>query len=165
MTAIRPACPDDAAAIAAIYRHHVDDGTATFDTVAPDTAATALRIAEVTASGWPWLVGSHGGTIIGYAYATQIRPRAAYRHTAEDSIYLARDAIGQGHGRALLAALLVAAAGCGFRQMIAVIGDAVPASVALHRALGFREAGRLTAVGWKFGRWLDVVYMQKALGE
>jgi L-amino acid N-acyltransferase YncA len=165
MIAIRPARPDDAATIAAIYRHNVDHGTATFDTEAPDPAATAAKIAQVAAAGWPWLVGVAGAEIIGYAYATQIRPRAAYLHTAENSIYLAPHATGRGHGRALLTALLAASTAAGFRQMIAVIGDAAPASMALHRALGFREVGRLTAVGWKFGRWLDVVYMQRALGE
>lgn len=160
---LRPATPADAEAIAAIYAWHVAHGGATFDIVAPDAATHAAKIAEVTAAGWPYLVAEAGGEIFGYAYAMQIRPRAAYAHTAEDSIYIRHDARGRGLGRRLLKALLEAAAACDFRQMIAGIGDAEAASVGLHRALGFTEVGRLRGVGWKFGRWMDVVYMQRPL--
>ncbi len=162
---IRPATADDARAIAAIYAWHVANGTGSFDTVAPDAAGQATRIREVAAAGWPWLVAvdAAAGELLGYAYATRFRPRAAYARTAENSIYVRHDARGRGVGRALLAALLKAAGECGFRQMIAVIGGGEPASMALHAALGFAPAGRLQRVGWKFGRWLDVVYMQKAL--
>ncbi|KPF62646.1 GCN5 family acetyltransferase [alpha proteobacterium AAP81b] len=163
MRHLRPATPADADAIAAIYAWHVAHGGATFDTVAPDAAAHAGKIGEVAAAGWPYLVAEDGGEILGYAYATQIRPRAAYAHTAEDSIYIRHDARGRGLGRTLLTALLDAAVACDFRQMIAVIGDAEAASVGLHAAHGFVEVGRLRAVGWKFGRWMDVVYMQRPL--
>lgn len=161
---IRPATPADADAIAAIYAEAVATGTATFDTVAPDAIAQAAKIAEVTAAGWPWLVAEAEGAILGYAYATQIRPRAAYAHTAEDSLYVRGDCQGRGVGRRLLATLLDVSAAAGFRQMIAVIGDAWPPSATLHRALGFREVGRLEQVGFKFGRWLDVLYMQRGIG-
>lgn len=160
---LRPARPADAPAITAIYAHHVAHGTATFDTEPPAVAAMAARIAAVTGAGWPWLVAERQGELLGYAYAAQLRDRPAYRHTAEDSIYIAPGEIGRGIGRALLAELLAAARAADFRQMIAVIGDAAPASVALHRSLGFREVGRWHDAGWKFGRWCDVVHMQKAL--
>ncbi len=160
---LRPATAADADAIAAIYAWHVARGTASFDTVAPDAAVHAAKITEVHAAGWPFLVAEADGELLGYAYATQIRPRAAYARTAEDSIYIRHDARGRGLGRLLLSALLDAARGCGFRQMIAVIGGGEPASVGLHTALGFTEVGRLRDVGWKFERWLDVVYMQARL--
>jgi L-amino acid N-acyltransferase YncA len=160
---IRPAAAADAEAIAAIYAWHVANGTASFDTVAPEAATHAARITDVTAAGWPYIVAEAGGALLGYAYATQIRPRAAYARTAEDSIYIHHDARGRGIGRQLLTALIESARACGFRQMIAVIGDGEPASMGLHGALGFVEVGRLRTVGWKFERWLDVVYMQKAL--
>ena len=112
---------------------------------------------------WPYLVAEEDGEVAGYAYATQIRPRAAYRFTAEDSIYVHPDHLRRGVGRALLEALMQRSAECGFRTMIAVVGGAEPASVALHEALGFREVGRLKGVGFKFGRWLDSVYLQRDL--
>jgi L-amino acid N-acyltransferase YncA len=160
---IRDAVAADAARIAAIYAHHVLRGTATFDTVPPDAGFFAEKIVSVQAQGWPFLAADLDGVLAGYAYATQIRPRPAYAMTAEDSIYVAHGMTGRGVGRALLAALLDRSAACGFTQMIAVIGGGEPASIALHTALGFREVGRLEAVGFKFGRWLDSVYMQKAL--
>ena len=164
-TAIRPACPDDAQAIAAIYAWHVANGTATFDTAAPDAQAWVARIAEITARGWPFLVADCGDTVRGYCYATQFRDRAAYAHTCEDSIYVAHDARGGGIGSALLVALIDAARASGFAQMIAVIGGGEPASVALHRKCGFVHAGRMRDVGRKFGRLLDTVYMQCDLRE
>ena len=121
------------------------------------------KIRRIAAAGWPFLVAEVGGTVAGYAYVTQFRDRDAYRFTAENSIYVHPGHMGRGVGRALLQALLQRASVYGFRTIIAVIGGAEPASIALHAALGFKEAGRLQAVGWKHERWLDSVYMQRAL--
>ena len=162
---IRPAVPADAAAVAAIYGHHVLNGVASFDTVPLDASAMNERINECRRAGWPFLVADDGGEVAGYAFATQMRPRPAYAHTAENSIYVHHDRLGQGIGRTLLTHLVEAATLAGFRQMIAVVGGPELASVALHETLGFRQVGRLTAVGFKFGRWLDTVYLQRALGE
>jgi len=161
---IRPAHADDAGAIAAIYAHHVAHGTGSFDTIARTPDETADKIADCAARGWPFLVAERGGAVIGYAYATQFRDRAAYAATCENSIYLHPDHLGQGVGKVLLAALLDVAQAAGFRQMIAVAGGGEPASVALHLSMGFAHAGRMRSVGRKFGRWLDTVYMQIALG-
>ena len=163
--AIRPAHPGDASAISAIYDHHVRYGTASFDEAAPGLEETAAKIGHIIGRGWPFLVAEADGRVIGYAYATQFRDRPAYAATCENSIYVEPDWIGRGVGRSLLAALIEASRMAGFRQMIAVIGGGEPASVALHVALGFVEAGRMRAVGFKFGRWLDTVYMQRALGD
>lgn len=162
---IRPATPADAAAIAAIYAPQVLTGTASFETEAPDAAEMAARLARVQDRGWPWLVDDAGGRLRGYAYAAQFRDRAAYAHTCENSIYVAADAHRQGVGRALLLALCDAARAAGFREMIAVIGDGTNnhGSTGLHAACGFQPAGTLHNVGLKFGRRLDVVYMQKSL--
>lgn len=161
---IRSAGPADAAGLAAIYAPHVLTGTASFETEPPDDAEMAARLARVLGQGWPWLVWEADGAILGYAYATQFRDRAAYHATCENSIYVTAAAHRQGVGRGLLLALIAAAQARGFRQMVAVIGDSGnTASIGLHRACGFREAGRLEGVGNKFGRWLDVVYLQKAL--
>ena len=150
--------------MAAIYAHHVAHGTASFDTIPRSQAETATKIADCDERGWPFLVAEDDGEVVGYAYATQFRDRPAYLSTCENSIYMAASHIGQGVGRALLAALLDEAERAGFRQMVAVIGGAEPASVALHAKAGFVEAGRMKSVGRKFGRWLDTLYMQKALG-
>jgi L-amino acid N-acyltransferase YncA len=159
-SAVRLATPDDATAVQAIYAFHVAHGTASFDTEAPGESFWRDKIADVTARGWPFLVAEHAGKVVGYAYATQFRDRAAYAHTCENSIYVANGLQGQGVGRALLAALVAAARAYGFEQMIAVIGGGEPASVALHKKLGFGHAGRMRNVGFKFGRKLDTVYMQ-----
>ncbi|HXG81457.1 MAG TPA: GNAT family N-acetyltransferase [Sphingomicrobium sp.] len=161
---IRPAGWADAGAVAAIYSHHVEHGTASFDTVPRTIEETAARIAECQHRGWPFLVAERDGTVVGYAYATQFRDRPAYRFTCENSIYVAASHTGEGIGSALLDALVEASERAGFRQMIAVIGGAEPASVAVHRKAGFVEAGRMRAVGRKFGRWLDTLYMQRTLG-
>jgi L-amino acid N-acyltransferase YncA len=161
---IRIALNRDAAAIAAIYAHHVAHGTASFDIEPRGEAETAARIEECAKRGWPFLVTEVEGQVVGYAYATQFRDRPAYAATCENSIYLDPGAVGQGIGTLLLDALLEAAAQSGFRQMIAVIGGGEPASVRLHAAAGFVEAGRMSSVGRKFGRWLDTLYMQKSLG-
>ncbi len=162
---IRPATPADAVAIAAIYAPEVLHGTATFEYDAPDAAEMAARIARIMGAGWPWLVAERAGAIAGYAYAAQFRDRPAYARTCENSVYVAAGQHRTGIGKALLAALCTAAEAAGFQQMIAVIGDGAgnAASLGLHSSCGFREAGRLTNVGLKFGRWLDVVYMQRSL--
>jgi phosphinothricin acetyltransferase len=161
---IRPAKPEDAAAIAAIYAEHVRTGTASFETVAPDATFMAEKIAAFARSGRPFLVMEIGGEILGYAYACQFRDRAAYAASCEDSIYIRGDVRGQGVGSKLLTALIEETTARGFRQMIAVIGGGEPASIALHAKMGFVHAGRMRSIGRKFGRWLDTVYMQLALG-
>lgn len=162
---IRPARGDDAQAIAAIYAWHVTNGTATFDTAAPDAATWAEKVVDFAARGLPFLVAEQEGGVIAYAYAARFRDRAAYAHTCEDSIYVAQEARGQGIGRVLLPALIDAARASGFEQMLAVIGGGEPASVALHGKCGFVHAGRMRNVGKKFGRLLDTVYMQRDLRE
>lgn len=162
---IRPAAADDMAAVAAIYAHHVRTGLATFETVAPDAAELERRRQAVLAAGMPYLVAEVGGRVAGYAYASAYRPRPAYRHTVEDSVYLAPDMAGQGHGRALLGALIAACEAAGFRQMVAVIGDSGnAASIRLHLAQGFVQAGIVRDVGFKLGRFVDTVLMQRPLG-
>jgi len=162
---IIPAQPTHAAAIASIYAHHVLHGTASYEIDPPDEAEMADRMSKVIDAGWPWLVACDpSGEVIGFAYASQFRDRAAYRLACENSIYVRDDRRGEGIGRALLALLIVAAERAGFRQMIAVIGGAEIASARLHAACGFVEAGRLEAIGRKHARWLDTLYMQRALG-
>ncbi|MEY4055006.1 MAG: hypothetical protein RL519_341 [Pseudomonadota bacterium] len=162
---IRPARPDDCAEIAAIYAHHVLHGTASYETEPPDAAEISRRMERVLGAGWPWLIAEAlDGHMLGYAYATQFRDRAAYRFVCEDSIYIRDTARGQGVGTALLGALIEVCTKLGFRQMIAVIGGAEPASEALHARLGFALTGRLGSIGRKQGRWLDTLYMQRALG-
>ncbi len=163
MPAIRPALPADAPAIATIYAHHVRHGTASFEIDPPTVDFWTDKIAIVTARGWPFLVAEDAGDVAGYAYATQFRDRPAYARTCENSIYIRSGMIGRGIGTVLIDALIEAAATCGFREMIAVIGGGEPASVALHAKAGFRHAGRMERVGEKFGRLLDTVYMQKSL--
>ncbi len=162
---IRSAAPEDATAIGGIYAHHVLHGTATYETVLPSAAATREKIEHIGSKDWPFLVACEDEVVLGYGYATQFRDRPAYAFSCEDSIYVSVDHVRRGIGRALLAALMTAATDQGFRQMVAVIGGAEPASIALHAALGFEHAGRLPAMGWKAGRWLDSVYMQIALGD
>jgi L-amino acid N-acyltransferase YncA len=162
---IRDVSEEDAAAIAAIYAHHVLTGTASYEVDPPSAAETLAKIRRITSAGWPFIVAETDGEVAGYAYATQFRDRAAYRFTAEDSIYVAAEKARRGIGRALLERLLERSAEAGFRTMIAVVGGAEPASLALHSALGFEEVGRLTAVGFKFDRWLDSVYMQRDLAS
>ena len=157
---IRDAGEEDAEAIAAIYAHHVLTGTASYDLEPPSTEFHRDKIRRIGADGWPFLVADADGELAGYAYVTQFRDRAAYRFTAENSIYVHPRHMGRGIGKSLLRALLDRASAYGFRTIIAVIGGAEPPSIALHAALGFREAGRLKAVGWKHERWLDSVYMQ-----
>ena len=162
---IRPSSAADLPSITAIYGWNVLNGTGTFELEPPDLAEMGRRHADVAAKGLPWLVAERGTEILGYAYASQFRPRHAYRFCVEDSIYLASTAMRHGIGRLLLAELLGRCEAAGARQMIAVIGDSANvASVAVHRTLGFEPVGTLQAAGWKFDRWLDVVMMQKRLG-
>jgi phosphinothricin acetyltransferase len=162
---IRDVTEQDAEAIAAIYAHHVLHGTASYDTRPPSVDETLAKIRLIARAGWPFLVSEETGQVVGYAYATQFRDRAAYAWTCENSIYVHPGSQGRGLGKALLRELCRSAEEFGFRQMVAVIGGAEPASIALHAACGFQEAGRLRAAGWKHGRWLDNVYMQLALGK
>jgi L-amino acid N-acyltransferase YncA len=172
---LRDATPADIPALTAIYAHHVAHGTGTFEEELPTEAEMALRLKKVQDAGWAWLVAEaeadkgegegEQGRILGYAYFTQLRDRSAYRFSAEDSIYVRNDVRGQGVGKALVAALIERAEAAGFRQMFAVIGDAENVgSIGLHLSLGFKQIGTLRSAGLKFGRWLDVVQMQRPLG-
>jgi L-amino acid N-acyltransferase YncA len=163
---LRDAEPGDLPAITAIYAHHVLHGSGTFEEEPPDEAEMARRIAAVQDQGWPWLVAAEDdGPILGFAYLAQFRPRSAYRFSGEDSVYVRDDIRGQGVGKALVAALLRRAEECGFRQVFAVIGDSENVgSIGLHVSLGFRQIGVMRSAGVKFGRWLDVVLMQRAIG-
>lgn len=163
---IRPSTEADLPAIQAIYAHAVEHGTGTFETDVPGVEEMARRRQEVLSRHLPWLVAERGGEVLGYAYANYFRPRMAYRFCVEDSIYLSPAAQGQGAGRLLLAELIARCEAAGARQMLAVIGDAANAgSVGVHTALGFEHTGVLKSAGWKFGRWLDVVLMQRTLGQ
>lgn len=162
---IRAAIPADAGAIAAIYDHHVRTGTASFDYDGPSAAEWADKIAMIMARDWPFLVAEVDGTVAGYAYASQFRDRPAYARTCEDSVYVHPGHIGKGVGRSLLEHLIAASRAYGFEQMIAVVGGGEPASVALHQRRGFVERGRMLAVGFKFGRRLDTVYLQLGLSD
>jgi L-amino acid N-acyltransferase YncA len=164
MISVRAARVDDAEAIASIYTFHVLNGTATFEIDPPSLADWQTKIENILTKKWPFLVAQDGLHIVGYAYATQFRDRPAYRFACENSIYISADKRGQGIGKLVLAALVQQAEVFGFRQMLAVVGGAEPASIAVHKALGFRETGRMKAVGGKFNKWLDTVYMQRALG-
>jgi phosphinothricin acetyltransferase len=162
---VRPSTPADLDAVRDIYAHAVIQGTGTFELEVPDAAEMSRRRGDVLSKGLPWLVAEEHGRVLGYAYANHFRPRPAYRFSVEDSVYLHPEAQGRGVGRALLAELVARCQAAGARQMLAVIGDSGNhASIGVHRALGFERCGLLQAVGWKFGRWLDVVLMQRALG-
>jgi L-amino acid N-acyltransferase YncA len=162
---VRESREDDVPAIAAIYREAVLHGTASFELEAPAPEEIARRRQALLDADYPYLVATVDGAVVAYAYAGPFRPRAAYRHTVEDSIYVADGWQGRGVGRTLLAALLQRCEALGFRQVIAVIGDSASAgSIALHRTLGFADAGLLPAVGYKHGAWRDIVLMQRALG-
>ncbi len=161
---IRPTVPDDLHAIGEIYAHHVRSGVATFETTPPDEQEWTRRFRAVADAGLPFVTAEVDGAIAGYAYCVQWKSRPAYRHTVEDSIYLAPNAVGRGIGARLLDALLAGCSDAGIRQVIAVIvDDGAGASIALHRNRGFVDAGRLTSVGFKHGRWLDTVLLQRGL--
>ena len=163
---VRASAEGDLAAITAIYTHHVLHGLASFELEPPDAAEMGRRRADALARGLPYLVAEAGGGIAGYAYAAPYRTRPAYRYTLENSIYIDPAAQGRGAGRVLLEALSEACARAGYRQLIAVIGDSAnTASIRLHAACGFSYAGLLPGVGFKFGRWVDSVLMQRELGD
>ena len=166
MNSIRPSRDGDLAAITAIYAHHVLQGTGTFETDPPTVPDMAMRRADVLGRGLPHLVIEDAGVVLGFAYCQWFKPRPAYRFSAEDSIYLHPDASGRGLGRELLATLMTQAERAGVRKLIAVIGDSANAgSIGVHRSLGFSHVGVIAACGWKFGRWLDIVLMDKPLGD
>lgn len=163
---VRDATPGDISAVTAIYAHHVLNGVGTFEEVPPDAGEIARRHAAVTDAGYPYLVAEDADGVAGFAYAARYRARSAYRFTAEDSIYVAPDRARRGVGKALLAELVDRCTALGCRQMIAVVGGGENSgSIALHKALGFAETGRLHNAGYKFGQWTDTVLMQRALGE
>ena len=162
---IRPAVAvRDALAVSQIYSHHVLHGMGTFEEEPLSAGRMVERIAAVHERGWPWLVAECANVVVGYAYCTQFRDRAAYRYACEDSVYVRDDWMGRGIGRVLLTALIAAASDHGFRRMFAVIGDSANlGSIALHRSVGFSPAGVLHEAGHKFGRTLDVVFMERAI--
>jgi phosphinothricin acetyltransferase len=163
---IRPATEADIPEIQAIYAHHVLTGTGTFDEEPPSVEEITERFHKVVEHGWTWLVATDATGVLGYAYYTQFRDRSAYRYCVEDSVYVRQDVRGQGVGKSLVARLIADATALGMRQMIAVIGDSDNiGSIGVHASLGFHMVGTLRAVGVKFGRWIDVVSMQRPLGR
>jgi phosphinothricin acetyltransferase len=167
MLTLRPSTDADLPAITAIYSHHVTHGTGTFETTPPTQDDMAARRADVLAKGLPYLVAENDdGRVIGFAYCQWFKPRPAYRFSAEDSIYLDPAAAGQRIGNKLLSELVRQAEAAGIRKLIAVIGDSENTpSIGVHRAVGFRHVGTIESCGWKFGRWLDIVLMEKSVGE
>lgn len=170
MLMIRPSTDADLPSITAIYAHHVLTGTGTFEVDPPSLEDMRGRRADVLSKNLPWLVaverGNEGPNVIGYAYCNWFKPRPAYRFSAEDSIYLSPEAAGKGVGRTLLEELMAQAQRAGVRKLIAVIGDSANAgSIAVHTSAGFQPVGVLKSCGWKFDKWLDVVLMDKFLGE
>lgn len=163
---IRETTDADLPDIRAIYSHHVLHGLGSFEEIPPDLAEMRRRRGDVLARGLPYIVAMLAERVAGYAYAGPYRTRSAYRYTVEDSIYVSPDFHRQGVGRALLAELISRCTALGYRQMIAVIGDSAnDGSIGLHAAQGFVQVALLPAVGFKFGRWVDGVLMQRALGE
>ncbi len=162
---IRPATPADLPDIQRIYGHHVTTGFASFEEVAPDLAEMTRRYTAIVEAGFPYLVAEAGGRVVGYTYCGSYRPRPAYRYSVENSVYLAPESARKGIGRMLLSALIERATALCKRQMVAVIGDSANnASIGLHTALGFRMVGVIEGAGFKHGRWVDSVLMQRALG-
>jgi phosphinothricin acetyltransferase len=162
---IRPATPADLPDIQRIYGHHVMTGLASFEEIAPDLAEMTRRFTTLVEAGFPYLVAELDGRVVGYSYCGPYRPRPAYRYSVENSVYLAPESAGRGIGRLLLSALIERATALGKRQMVAVIGDSANhASIGLHQALGFRRVGVIEGAGFKHGRWVDSVLMQRALG-
>ena len=163
---LRAAAPGDLAALQAIYRHHVLHGLASFEEVPPDVEEMRRRHADIVARGLPYLVAEEGGAILGYGYCAPYRLRSAYRYALEDSVYVKDGLLGRGIGSRLLGELVRVCEGLGYRQLIAVIGDSGNApSIALHARHGFLRVGTLRSAGYKFGRWVDSVLMQRPLGS
>lgn len=162
---VRDSQDADVATIQKIYSHHVLTGLGSFEETPPSLDEIARRRREILSHGLPFLVAESDGRLLGYAYTGPFRPRSAYRYSVEDSIYVAPDAQRRGIGRRMLDELLERCTKLGYRQMVAVIGDSANhASIGVHDAAGFAEVARLPAVGFKFGRWVDIVMMQRALG-
>jgi phosphinothricin acetyltransferase len=162
---IRSIEPRDIDAVAAIYGQHVMTGFGSFEETPPSSETLAARVTSVRELGLPYLVADSGG-VIGFAYASSFRPRPGYRFSAEDSVYVAQEAMGRGVGRALLQAVIDRCEAMGLRQLMAVIGDSGNlASIGLHRALGFTQIGLARSVGFKHGRWVDIVWMQRSLNS
>ena len=163
---IRDATEADVPEIQSIYAHHVLTGTGTFEEEPPSVEEMLARHRRIVGQGWHWLVAADETGVLGYGYYNRFRDRSAYRYCVEDSIYVRENVRGQGVGKALVQALIDICTKAGMRQMIAVIGDSANAgSIELHRCAGFRMVGTFDNVGFKFGRWLDAVYMQRALGR
>ena len=163
---VRPAAAQDIPAIQSIYAHHVRHGLGSFEEEPPTVEDMRRRFAQVMEQGLPYLAAEENGEVLGYGYCTLFRTRSAYRHTLEDSIYVLNGRQGKGIGRALLSELIARCQALEYRQMVAVIGDSAnAASIALHAGLGFMRAGNLRSAGYKFGRWVDSVFMQLPLGE
>jgi L-amino acid N-acyltransferase YncA len=163
---VRPATPADLAPIQSIYAHHVRHGLASFEEEPPSLDEMRRRYEEVTRGGLPYLVADFGGTVAGYGYCTLYRSRSAYRYALEDSVYVRPDVLGRGVGATILAQLIKRCEALGYRQMIAIIGDSAnAASIGLHANQGFLRVGTLRSPGYKFGRWVDSVYMQRSLGS
>lgn len=161
---VRPVADEDLDTIAGIFARYVTDSVVTFEEIPPTVAHWQRRLDGLAARALPFLVAEVGGEVVGYAYAGPWRPKPAYRHTVEDTVYLAPEWTGKGLGRLLLERLLAECARAGVRQMIAVIADTGdPTSAALHYACGFVDAGRLRAVGHKHGRWVDTLLLQRDL--
>ena len=163
---LRDAEPDDMAEVARIYGHYVETSTFTFEEVPPTAEEMRARLRQVKDSGLPWRVAEREGAFIGYAYASRFRTRVGYRYSVENSVYIAAGEAKRGVGLALMRDLIRDCTALGYRQMMAVIGDSAnEASLRLHTRLGFRTVGHEVAIGLKFGRWIDVVQMQLALGD
>jgi L-amino acid N-acyltransferase YncA len=162
---VRPATPDDLPAIQALYAHHVAHGLATFEEEAPSAQELGRRYEDVIRQSFPYLVAELGDEIAGYGYCTLYRSRSAYRYALEDSVYVRHDMAGRGIGKAILAELIARCQALGCRQLIAVIGDSAnAASIGLHASQGFVRVGTLRSAGFKLGRWVDSVFMQRPLG-
>ena len=162
---VRPAALQDLPAIQSIYAHHVMHGMASFEEIPPALEEIRRRFEDITRQGFPYLVAQERGEILGYGYCSLYRTRSAYRHTLEDSIYVKQGQQGKGVGKAVLSDLIARCTALNYRQIIAVIGDSANAgSIKLHASLGFVRAGLLRSTGYKFGRWVDSVYMQLPLG-
>jgi L-amino acid N-acyltransferase YncA len=163
---LRPATPEDLGAVQAIYAPHVLKGLATFEEIPPSREEFIRRHQDVTGKGLPWLVAQYGDGVVGYGYCALYRTRSAYRYSLEDSVYVREDMHGRGIGKAILNELIRRCDGLGYRQLIAVIGDSAHApSINLHASAGFLRVGTLRSVGFKFGRWVDTVLMQRPLGS
>ena len=163
---LRDAAPDDMDAVARIYAHYVETTVYTFEEVPPTADEMRGRLGQLRQNGLPWRVAEAAGAVVGYAYAAPFRARSAYRYTLENSVYIDKAQARRGLGLALMRDVIRLSAAAGYRQMMAVIGDSAnEASIRLHTRLGFRMIGQEAAVGFKFGRWVDVVQMQLALGD